>query len=56
MMSPTFIDHAYFYFNERRIVVADDEGYDETEAAIYRLCVMSPEWCGPIVDMITMEG
>ena len=30
MMSPNFIDHAYFNFSERKITVADDEGYDET--------------------------
>ena len=30
MMSPQFIDHAFIYFNERRIVIQDDEGYDET--------------------------
>jgi len=30
MMSPNFIDHAYFYFSERRVTVSDDEGYDET--------------------------
>ena len=30
MMSPNFIDHAYFYFSERKITVADDDGYDET--------------------------
>ena len=30
MISPSFIDHAYFYFAERKITVADDEGYDET--------------------------
>jgi len=29
-MSPNFIDHAYFYFSERKITVADDDGYDET--------------------------
>ena len=27
---PRFIAHAYFHFPERRIVVQDDEGYDET--------------------------
>jgi len=30
MMSPQFINHAFIYFNERRIVIQDDEGYDET--------------------------
>lgn len=25
-----YIDHAYFYITQRRIVVQDDEGYDET--------------------------
>jgi len=24
-----YVDHAYFYFAQRRIVVVDDEGYDE---------------------------
>ena len=30
MMSSNFIDHAYLYFNERRITITDEEGYDET--------------------------
>ena len=29
-IEPRFIAHAYFHFPERRIVVQDDEGYDET--------------------------
>lgn len=30
MLSNHFIDHAFIYFNQRRITVQDEEGYDET--------------------------
>ena len=30
MMSPNFINHAYIHFNERKIVVEDDCGYQES--------------------------
>lgn len=44
-----YVDHAYFYFSQRRIVVVDDEGYDEEVRFRF-----DEDGCEGFHDMVTM--